>query len=398
MSEIVADALVVTFTYGVSLRTWADTGGIERELALYERLAPYYGRILLVTYGGPGDESVLATHAPNGFEIVCNKHRLPLPNYAAALPGLVSCALGNARSVVVKTNQMCGGREAVAVATLLREEYRATALIGRGGYLWSRMAAYEHGTNSMQARDAADTETTLCTAADIVVGTTNDMVSDLCWRYALDPSRTRIIPNYVVHSSGSPHESSARVPGLVLYAGQLVKRKRVDILIEAVASMEAQARAGLTLEIIGEGPEENPLRDLAARLNAPVVFRSRVPHAQLIRRMAECAIYVQASEMEGHPKTVLEALASGAAVIVANTPGLGETITHGVTGLVITNTSEAFGQAITELLADSDWREILGQGGSRWALSNLSLNAIVPKELEAHRAAAARSLNALRAA
>jgi glycosyltransferase involved in cell wall biosynthesis len=385
----VADALVVVFTYGISLRTWQQTGGIMRELALYTHLANHYGTIILCTYGGAEDREILHKELPEevskSFQIVSNEERVDTATYAQRLPALVRRALGPSKRVVVKTNQMAGGHIAARIVQHLRSWGLTTALVARGGYLWSRMSAYEHGPSSKQACDAAAIESELCANADMVVGTTSEMLEDLQWRYMIQRDRTRLIPNYVLVDEEAPERE--RLPGLLLYAGQLVKRKRVDVLIDAVAELDPELRSQLTLEIIGDGPELESLAAQAAQRNAPVVFRGRLPHAALLERMKECALYLQASEMEGHPKTVLEAMGCGAPVIVASSPGLAQVVQHGVTGLRIQLTSDSFARAITELMADSDWRSIMSTGGIRCVRSSLSLDDIVPKELESHRAA-----------
>ena len=69
----------------------------------------------------------------------------------------------------------------------------------------------------------------------------------------------------------------------------------------------------------------------------------------------------QASALEGHPKTVIEAMALGAAVVVADAPGLGEVVTHGVTGLRVEAQPGPIADAIGFLL-DEPWREQMGHG------------------------------------
>jgi glycosyltransferase involved in cell wall biosynthesis len=390
-----ADALVLVFTRGVSLRTWVETGGVDRELALYERLLDVYPRIVLATYGGPDDAAILRAHtpAPERYRVVTNSAKLSLGAYADLLPSLVAEALGEARRIVVKTNQMQGGEVAVAITRRWIGSGRTAALIARGGYLWSRMAAYEHGPESPQARSAGATEAALCAAADVVIGTTPDMTHDLAWRYGLEPRRTILVPNYVVTPDTEPPDAAAREPGLILYAGQVIRRKRIDVLIDAVANLPDEIRSRVMLEVVGDGMELPALRERASASNAPVVFRERMAHHDLLRRMGECSIYAQASEMEGHPKTVLEALSAGAPTLVADSPGLASTVLHGVTGLRVHNSAGAFGQAIGELLADPDWRDMLGVGAARAARAAFSLDAIVPRELEAHERALAAAEN-----
>jgi glycosyltransferase involved in cell wall biosynthesis len=221
----------------------------------------------------------------------------------------------------------------------------------------------------------------------MVVGTTDDMVDDLAWRYALNPGQTRVIPNYVL-ADGMVVPSDGRDKSTVLYAGQLVARKRVDVLIEAVASDELRDR--VKLKIVGEGREEPRLRELARKLGASVEFGARVPHRELLTLMESCTIYAQASELEGHPKTVLEAMAAGAPVLVAASPGLAEVIDHGSSGLRVQPTAEAFALAINDLLQDPEWRDLLGATAARIVRARFGLPTVLREEIEVHRVALSR--------
>lgn len=393
MSEsMIADSLVLAFTSGVSLRGWEQSGMVEREWALYRELVPHYRRIVLVTYGDAADREVLERLLKTDAEravvrLICNHDGADLRTFARTAPARVVEMLRDASSVVVKTNQMMGGEVAVEITEALRAAGKSVGLVARGGYLWSRFVTYEHGPHSEAAQDASARERHLCTAADMVVGTTDDMVDDLAWRYALNPGQTRVIPNYVL-ADGMVVDHEGRDPATVLYAGQLVARKRADVLIEAVAADDVRER--VKLKIVGEGREQQRLRDLATKLNAPVEFSARVPHRELMTLMESCTIYAQASELEGHPKTVLEAMAAGAPVLVAASPGLAEVIDHGSSGLRVQPTPDAFALAINDLLQDPEWRDLLGSTAARLVRSKFGLPTVIREEIEVHRVALSR--------
>lgn len=397
MSQFRADALVLVFTAGVSLRDWVHSGLLSREWPLYERLRTEYSRIILVTHGGGDDLTVGARwrELTEGMsetppEVICNAGGEDPVAYSGRVPQLVAHRLGGAHSVVVKTNQMQGGDAAARITRHLRANGFHVGLIGRGGYLWSRFVASEHGPHSMQAADAAASEGELCRAADVIVGTTQRMLDDLAWRYALDTARLHLVPNYVLTAS-EPVPAAERSKNRLLYAGQLVQRKRVDVLIEAAAAVKATTNPDAVLEIIGEGPEEAHLRALAEKLSAPVEFSARLSHGELVRRMSQCAVYVQASELEGHPKTVLEAMTTGAAVVVADSPGLAEVVQIGATGLRVACDGPSFAHAISQLLCDEDWRDTLGFAAARSARQAYALDHVIGLERAAHDAAMARA-------
>lgn len=383
----VADALVLVLTGNTTLRAWQEVGLLEREWALYCELLPHYATLVVVT-DGEGDEEQLARMAtPTGLSsrvhVVSNGQRLPSDQFLAGVPGRVRALLARAKTAVVKTDQLAEGQVAVAIARELRAAGIAAGLLARGGYLWTRFVAHEQGPHSAQAEASAQYERELCRAADLVCGTTPKMVEDLAWRYNLNPTRTVVIPNYVLvdQPPGEPHE---REKGVVLTAGALVPRKRVDLLIRAMAVVKEEVPDAV-LEVVGEGPERAALEALARELGVPVRFCAWMPHLALLDRMKRAAIFAQASELEGHPKTVLEAMSSGAAVVVTDSPGLGGVVHHGVTGLRCPPDPEQLGRVLAELLRDEEWRSVMGASAARMVRAQLGLPAIVQQELDVHK-------------
>lgn len=387
---MLAEALVVVFTPGMSLRAWESAGLLEREWALYERLGTRYGRVVLVTFGGR-DEAALASTLSPRVDLVCNDSGLEDAAYPATLGPRVTSLLETSATVVVKTNQLPSGPAAVCIVDSLRESdpRRRVALVARGGYLHSRFVAYEKGPQSPEAAQAAAEEQELCSAADVLVGTTREMLEDLSWRYAVDPAALALVPNFVL-TDHEPVLSDEREQGLILYSGQLTRRKRVDVLISAMAGLPEALRSGVTLRIIGRGPDEGRLKRQADELGVRCEFLTRIPHRELLEQMSRCTIYAQASELEGHPKTVLEAMAAGAPVIVADTNGLGVVVHNGVTGLRVTPDAETFTNAIGALLADPDWRRMLGIAAARSVRETCGIDRVVGLEVAAHGLALAR--------
>lgn len=390
MTELAADTLVLVLPGGVSLRAWSESGLLAREWALYEGLQEHYQRVVVVTYGDADDpEALRACLSPAmaaKVQVISNTHGLGTHDVTASISLRVAQACAESASVVVKTHQMIRSDVAVSITESLRARGVAVGLVARGAHLWTRFVAFEHGTESPQAVAAAVQEGNLCRGADVVVGTTREMVEDLAWRYGLEASRCAVVPNYVV-TSAEPKPPSEREPGLLVFSGKLVARKRVGILIQAVSQLPEETRSKVLLRIVGDGPERANLEAMAKELGAPVEFVPRVSHSDLITLFSSCTLFVQASELEGHPVTVLEAMASGTAVLVANSQGLGSIVTHGMNGLRIEASPEAFATAIDELLRDADWREVIGTAAANTTRAEFGLSTVLPQELRVHQRA-----------
>lgn len=409
---LVADSLVVTFTAGVGLGDWQRTGVLGREWALYRQVARHFRRIVLVTNCARGEAAREAEigrglridHAgPQVVVVACEAGT----DSAAEAPGRVLEALSGSRNAIIKTNQMLGGDVAVAIRQGLERAGIATGLVVRGGYPWSRFCALEHGPASVQACEAAAREGELCRAADVVVGTTAEMVEDLAWRYELGRERFSIVPNYVNVGvnvgvdEGAIRRGTPRRDGsadgadrmfTILFAGRLEKQKRLDRLIDGVALLPPEMLERTRLLIVGDGSQRQWLGERAAESGVRAVFEPRMPHEALLAQMAACDVYAQVSDYEGHPKTVLEAMAMGAPVLVCDTPGMCGTVEDGVTGLRIAPRPASVARGLARLLHDRPFAKMLGQAASAQTRERFSIQRIAALEVEVYRRAAGRAM------
>lgn len=149
---------------------------------------------------------------------------------------------------------------------------------------------------------------------------------------------------------------------VVLAAASLVRRKGLDLLLEALAGVDRGAR--VQLWIAGEGPERAALERRAAApdLVGRVRFEGRVERVADL--LAACDLVALPSRAEGLGVAALEAMAAGRAVLATRVGGLGEAVVDGETGLLVESESvPALRAALTRLAADGALRAQLGAGG-----------------------------------
>lgn len=151
-------------------------------------------------------------------------------------------------------------------------------------------------------------------------------------RLALPESRFALIPNGAELPT-PPHPTTTRDDRLqIASVGRLERYKGHQRVLSALPHILA-SRPEATLWIAGSGPYEHDLRRLASRLGvADRVTIEAVPadaDRELAARLAAVDVVVLMSEFETHPLAVLEALALGRPVVVADTSGLRELARRG---------------------------------------------------------------------
>jgi glycosyltransferase involved in cell wall biosynthesis len=355
--------LVVFFSRGMSFEGWRKAGILDREMALYRALLPRLDRLVFVTYGGPNDH-LLVSHLP-GVTVLPNRWRLPSNVYSVLAPVLHWRTLRTA--TVFKTNQLNGAWSAVLAQRLFRKK-----LFVRCGFLWADFVGRLH-PDSWRHTAAVSLERQACRAADVVVVAAAADREAIVDRYELDIARVHVNPNYVESDLFRPGSGADREPGHVLFVGRLDEQKNIRALVTAVVGIP-----GCALTVVGDGPLHAELTSLAQ--GPTVTFLGRRPHRELPVLMRRASVFVMPSHYEGHPKALLEAMASGMAVIGARSPGIREVVSHDCTGMLCGTSPEEIASTLTAVLADADLRQRLGAAARAYVLETCTLDAAVERE------------------
>ncbi|HLR13556.1 MAG TPA: glycosyltransferase family 4 protein [Burkholderiaceae bacterium] len=201
--------------------------------------------------------------------------------------------------------------------------------------------------------------------AKTVVALTDETAAWL--RKEIPDATLAVIPNAVqwpVPASRSdvllPPENGRQ---MLLAVGRLHYIKGFDRLITAFASLTDRF-PGWDLVILGEGAERSTLEAQISQtgLTNRVALPGRVGNVTDWYEAAD--IYVLSSRAEGLSNTLLEAMASGRAVVAVDCDtGPREIISHGVDGLLVqpADDPDALARQLAALMADAAWRKELGQ-------------------------------------
>ncbi|GGO74267.1 glycosyltransferase [Nonomuraea cavernae] len=179
---------------------------------------------------------------------------------------------------------------------------------------------------------------------------------DDAWRFAehaLLPN-TWSVPNPL---AAWPEKVSTLETPRVLGIGRLEGVKRFDRLISAFARSDAPP--GWELHLIGDGAERDRLRAHAIRegVEERVVFRGRVPAAEMPREYLGASILAVTSEHEGLPIVLLESAAHGVPAVAFEVSGGVRSVAP---VLVPPGDVDAFGQELAGLMGSVQERRRLG--------------------------------------
>ena len=152
--------------------------------------------------------------------------------------------------------------------------------------------------------------------------------------FGIDSNKIRHIPNGV----NIPLKIAKNNQILkISYIGRLIKRKRIEILLTAISNIKTDNN--FLLSIVGEGPEEKYLKELARKLKIKnsCIFKGELPHEEVSQILMQSDIFVLPSDSEGMSNALLEAMASCNAVIVSNIIANKQLIKDKVNGLLFSD-------------------------------------------------------------
>ena len=176
---------------------------------------------------------------------------------------------------------------------------------------------------------------------------------------------------------------------LIVALSRLVPRKGFDTVIEAAAQL-ASRHPGLQLAIAGAGRDRSRLERLARSVGAPASFVGRISSDAVPQFMAmgdvfaaPCRSRWAGLEQEGFGIVFVEAAACGVPAIAGRSGGSHEAVSHGRTGLIVddpTNADDA-AAAIDDLLSSPDRRAAMGAAARQWTEQHFSYDGLA-KQLQ----------------
>jgi glycosyltransferase involved in cell wall biosynthesis len=201
----------------------------------------------------------------------------------------------------------------------------------------------------------------------------------------LEKSRVpyRIIPNFIPDNVEAPENDTnallAQLPenDFLLYVGDLMPDKGIDVLLEAHAQLNKQ----IPLVLIGR-----PVTGYLERIPPNVLHLGRWPHSAIMQAWSRCTIALIPSTCpDACPTVAMEAMIMGRPIIASRIGGLTDIIVDGQTGLLVPpGDPQALREAIQRLLDDPERRECMKMV-ARQRVVEFQAKSVVPRIEQVYR-------------
>jgi glycosyltransferase involved in cell wall biosynthesis len=183
-------------------------------------------------------------------------------------------------------------------------------------------------------------------------------------RNGFDESRIEIHPP-IPRMAGLDHHSSFSDRNLILYVGQIIRGKGVDILLQALSKLSCRFEC----IILGDGNHRPACEELSRQLGLSdrVHFKGFVNQDELKRYYAECSVIAISSVWPEPIATVgLEVMRYGLPVVAFDAGGIKDWLQDGYNGFLVPWMDRTqFADRIEQLLRDKALARKMGENGRR---------------------------------
>jgi len=177
------------------------------------------------------------------------------------------------------------------------------------------------GLPFMQATKAAD-----------AVTVTGETMRERMIELGVNADRLHVLPHSVDVQRFSPEREVQRWD--LVAVGQLVARKRMDVIIDAVAILRSRGK-DVRVGILGKGRLEAQLRARAHEHGVSDLVEFLGYRDDVEQVLKSARVFCLMSEWEGVPFALMEAMAAGLVPIMTQVGTIGDWVRHGENGLLV---------------------------------------------------------------
>ena len=172
----------------------------------------------------------------------------------------------------------------------------------------------------------------------------------------------------------------------LLSVSYLISRKGIDINLAALQRL-CSKYPWLHYLVVGDGPLENKLKEMAASLGLDdyVEFLDRQPHNRVMEYMASCEVFTLPSWQETFGLVYVEAMAHSKPVVGVQGQGIDGIVEHRKTGMLVKPRDvDSLVEALDFLLSHPEEAKAMGERGRKLVLENYTWEKNAEKTMEVY--------------
>ncbi len=213
--------------------------------------------------------------------------------------------------------------------------------------------------------------------ASAVIFHNRDDVKLMTERRICPPGKASVVSGSGVDTDDYMPGEKVAAPSFV-FVGRMLVDKGVREYLQA-ARKTRQAFPEATFVLVG-GSDDNPSAIAPAEIDEYVARGDVewVGNVSDVRpHLRSASVFVLPSYREGLPRSTLEAMACGLAIVTTDAPGCRETVEHGVNGLLVpVADADALAGAMRHLCQSRELRDAMGEESRRMAVARFSCDTV----------------------
>jgi glycosyltransferase involved in cell wall biosynthesis len=168
-----------------------------------------------------------------------------------------------------------------------------------------------------------------------------------------------------------------------LMIARLLKDKGIREFAEAAKRLKRE-HPDVPIALVGRldpSPDSLAPRELDALAGCGIDFKGEL--ADVRPAIADCSVYVLPSYREGTPRSVLEAMAMGRAIVTTDAPGCRQTVVDGENGILVRPRDvNSLYEALSRFVHEPDLARRMGPASRRIAEQRFDVNAVNARLLD----------------
>jgi len=301
--------VAVFFTWDYSLKTWDESGTINRELKFFKKIQNEKNiAFSFFTYGTSSDFKLGNKHNLSEIHPVYDasiylKNKLLRIASSVFLPFKLRKKLDNVD--IVFQNQLLGSW----IPILIKHIYKKPLII-RTGYDMLEFAKKDKKSSFIIFLYKILTSFAVKNCDYLTVTSEVDL-KRFQIKYPKYEKKFLLRPNWI--QVDELNTLTNRHNNKLLTVGRLVTQKNFSYLISEFKNTESY----LEIDIVGDGPDREKLIEEAKKQKVKLNLLGSLQNEELLKLYKEYKFFISTSLFEGNPKSLLEAMGSGCIVIAS---------------------------------------------------------------------------------